>query len=176
MMASENASAGFAARIEIGDSIMGSASRHSPALRKVTSRRACTAAPALLAALALLASPAGASSDEVVRAPSGVVHVTGGVGSEAVDRLKSMEGDFNLKLAFANTAGAYLSDIKVTIVDASDRVVLDATTEGPILMANLPAGDYRVDAVSIGHPESRNITAAAGKLLTVDLRWGPGCR
>ena len=104
------------------------------------------------------------------------MYVTGGVGSEAVDRLKSMEGDFNLKLVFANTAGAYLSDIKVTIVDASGEVVLDATTEGPILMARLPAGDYRVDATSVGHPESRKITAAAGKLLTLDLRWGPGSR
>jgi hypothetical protein len=155
---------------------MGSAQHLSRTLCKAVSRHAIATALAVLAASAVLAPPAGANSDEVVRAPSGVMYVTGGVGSEAVDRLKSMEGDFNLKLVFANTAGAYLSDVKVTIVDASGQVVLDATSEGPILMAKLPAGDYRVDASFDGHPESRKITAAASRLVTVDLRWGPGSR
>ena len=155
---------------------MGSASHLSRVLGKAMSRRACTTALAVLAASAVLAPPASASSDEVVRAPSGAIYVTGGVGSEGVDRLKSMEKDFNLKLVFANTAGAYLSDVRVTIVDASGRVVLDATSEGPILMAKLPAGGYRVDATFVGHPESREIIAAARKLVTVDLRWAPDSR
>ena len=85
MTASENASAGFAARIEMEDSIMGSASHLSRALRKAMSRRARATALAVLAASALLAPPASANSDEVVCAPSGVMYVTGGVGSEAVD-------------------------------------------------------------------------------------------
>ena len=119
----------------------------------------------------MLAPPASAKSDEVVRAPSGTMYVTGGAGSEAVDLLKSMEKDFNLKLVFANTSGAYLSDVKVTIVDASGHVVLDATSEGPLLMAKLPAGGYRVDATFAGHPESRKVTVAANKLITVDFRW-----
>ncbi|MHB8494767.1 MAG: carboxypeptidase regulatory-like domain-containing protein [Casimicrobiaceae bacterium] len=176
MMAGQNASAEFAARIEIGGTIMESAQHLSRAIGKAVSRHAIATALAVLAAFAVLAPSAGANSDEVVRAPSGVMYVTGGVGSDEVDRLKSMEGDFNLKLVFANTAGAYLSDVKVTIVDASGQVVLDATSEGPILMAKLPAGDYRVDASFDGHPESRKIAAAASKLVTVDLRWGPGSR
>lgn len=104
------------------------------------------------------------------------MYVTGGIGSEAVDRLKSMEGDFDLKLVFANTAGAYLSDVKVTIVDASGRVVLNATSEGPILMAKLPPGRYRVDASFNGHAQSRKITAVARKLVTVGIQWDPGTR
>ena len=82
-----------------------------------------------------------------------------------------MERDFNLKLVFANTSGAYVSDVKVTIVDASGHVVLDATSEGPLLMAKLPAGGYRVDATFGGHQESRKVTVAANKLITVDFRW-----
>ncbi|MGC1816585.1 MAG: carboxypeptidase-like regulatory domain-containing protein [Casimicrobiaceae bacterium] len=124
----------------------------------------------------MLAPPASANGDEVARAPSGVMYVTGGVGSDAVDRLKSMEGEFNLKLVFADASGAYLSDVKVMIVDASGHVVLDATSEGPLLMAKLPAGDYRVDATFDGHRESRKISATASKLVTVDLRWAPKYR
>ncbi len=125
----------------------------------------------LLAVSAGLTPLASAKSDEVVRAPSGVMYVTGGTGSDAVDLLKSMEKDFNLKLVFANTSGAYLSDVKVTIVDASGHVLLDATSEGPLLMAKLPAGGYRLDATFGGHSESRKITVAANKLITVDFRW-----
>jgi hypothetical protein len=134
-------------------------------------RRASAVGVALLAISALLAPSARAKSDEVVHLPSGIAYVTGGVGSEATNRLKSMEKDFNLKLVLTNASGAYLSDVKVTIFDASGQVVLDATSEGPLLMARLPAGGYRVDATFGGHPESRKITVAAKTLNTVDFRW-----
>jgi hypothetical protein len=153
------------------ENIMGSALHFSRMLRNVVPRQAAAIALALLAVSAVLAPRASAKSDEVVRAPSGVMYVTGGAGSEAVDLLKSMERDFNLKLVFANTSGAYVSDVKVTIIDASGRVVLDTTSEGPLLMAKLPAGGYRVDATFGGHPESRKVTVAANKLIAVDFRW-----
>jgi hypothetical protein len=140
-------------------------------LRNVVPRHAAAFALALLAVYVMLAPPANAKSEEVVRAPSGVVYVTGGVSSEAVDLLKTMEKDFDLKLVFANSSGAYLSDVKVTIADASGHVVLDAMSEGPLLMAKLPAGSYRIDATFSGHPESHMIAVAANKLVTVDFRW-----
>jgi hypothetical protein len=152
---------------------MGSAPHFSRILRIAAPRQASAIGVALLAISALLAPSATAKSDEVVHMPSGIVYVTGGVGSEATNLLKSMEKDFNLKLVLANTSGAYLSDVKVTIFDASGQVVLDATSEGPLLMAKLPAGGYRVDATFRGHPESREITVAAKTLSTVDFRWAP---
>jgi hypothetical protein len=140
-------------------------------LCNVAQRHTSAFALALLAISVMLAPPASGKSEEVVRAPSGVMYVTGGVSSEAVDLLKSMEKDFNLKLVFANASGAFLSDVKVTIADASGHVVLDVTSEGPLLMAKLAAGSYRVDANFNGHPESHQITVAANKLVTVDFRW-----
>jgi hypothetical protein len=151
---------------------MGSAPHFSRILRIATLRQAA-AGVGLLAISALLASSASAKSDEVVHMPSGIVYVTGGVGSEAINLLKSMEKDFNLKLVFANTSGAYLSDVKVTIFDASGQVVLDATSEGPLLMAKLPVGGYRVYATLGGHPETRRITVAAKTLRIVNFRWAP---
>ena len=139
--------------------------------RKAVPRHTCAIALAMLAVSGVLAPPVSARSDEVVRAHSGVMYVTGGIGSDAVDRLKSIESDFNLKLVFANTSGAYLSDVRVTIIDASGHVALDTKSEGPILMARLPAGGYRVDATFDGRSERRKITVAASTLVTVDLRW-----
>ncbi len=152
---------------------MGSTPHFSRILRIAASRQACAIGVALLAISALVAPSASAKSDEVVHMPSGIVYVTGGVGSESTNLLKSMERDFNLKLVLANTSGAYLGDVKVTILDASGQVVLDATSDGPLLMAKLPAGGYRVDATFGGHPKSRKIAVAAKTLSTIDLRWAP---
>ena len=150
---------------------MGPAPHFSRMGRNAVPKHAAAVALALLSVSAVLAPTASAQSEEVVRAPSGVTYVTGGAGSEAVDLLKSMEKDFNLKLVFAEASGAYLSDVKVTIADASGSVVLDATSQGPLLMARLPPGSYRIDATFGGHPESRKVTVAAKKLITVDFRW-----
>ena len=152
---------------------MGSAPHFSRILRIAVPRQAPAIALALLAVATLLAPSASAKGDEVVHTPSGIAYVTGGVGSESANLLKSMEKNFNLKLVLTNTSGAYLSDVKVTIFDASGQVVLDATSEGPLLMAKLPAGGYRVDATFGGHPESRKVTVAAKTLSTVDFRWAP---
>ncbi len=112
-----------------------------------------------------------AKSEQVTQAPSGVMYVTGGASSEAVDTLKTMEKDFNLKLVFSNGAGAYLSDVKVTIADASGHTALDVTSEGPWVMAKLPAGAYTVDATFNGKTQRRNVNVAGGRLAAVDLQW-----
>ena len=140
-------------------------------VRNSIPRQVAALTAALLAVSLMFASPSAAKSDEVVRAPSGITYVSGGVGSEAVDRLKSMEKDFDLKMVFANTSGEYLSDVKLTLLDASGRVVLDVTSEGPLLMAKLPAGNYQIDATFEGHSESRKVTVATDTLRTVDFRW-----
>ena len=54
-------------------------------------------------------------------ASSGVTYVTGGAGTEAVDRLRAMEKDFNLKLVFALNNGEYLADVDVSVVDAANQ-------------------------------------------------------
>jgi len=99
------------------------------------------------------------------------MYVSGGVGTEAVELLKSIEKDFNLKVVFADKAGEYLSEVKVTITDSGGRVLLDAVTEGPLLMAKLPAGGYRIDATFDGRSERQNVRVSANKLTSVGFQW-----
>jgi hypothetical protein len=135
--------------------------------------RVMTFVAAMLLGSALLVPVASATSDEVVKAPSGVSYVSGGVSIEAIDRLRAMEKDFNLKLVFALNTGDYLADVKVTIVDASNKVLLDAMSEGPWLLAKLPAGSYQVSATYGGSAESRKVTVGSATLKTVQFRWSP---
>ena len=137
-------------------------------------RRATIGATLLLVVCAALALPAAAQNDGVTRAPSGVTYVTGGIGTDAVDRLKSMEKDFNLNLVFARTTGEYLSDVKVSIADAAGHAVLDVVSQGPWVMAKLPEGSYRIDATFGSKVQSRTVAVGGSKLVTVDLRWPPG--
>ena len=138
--------------------------------RRAMRRQAAYAAIATLICFAWVA-PASAKADEIVMASSGVTYVTGGTGTEAVDRLRAMEKDFNLKLVFALKNGEYLADVDVSVVDAANHVVLNTLSEGPLLLAKLPAGNYQVNANYRGSVERRTVAVGATTLRTVDFRW-----
>ena len=116
-------------------------------------------------------SGASAKSGQVVTSSSGVTYVSGGAGTEEIDQLRSIEKDFNLKMVFALTSGAYLAEVNVTIVDAANKVVLDTLAEGPWFLARLPAGTYQVNASYRTNVEHRTVAVGAATLSTVDFRW-----
>ena len=116
---------------------------------------------------------ARANSDDAVvqKTAGGVPYVSGGVGTDSIDRLNSLASEFNLKLVFALTSGSYVSDVKVAIADATGRTVLDTTSDGPWLLTRLPAGNYQVVATLSGNAVKRQVAVGAAKLRTVDFRW-----
>jgi hypothetical protein len=116
-------------------------------------------------------SAASADDDIIAQTASGVPYVSGGIGTESLDRLGSIVGDFNLKLVFALKSGEFVSGVRVVIADAKGKTILDATSEGPWFLAKLPPGNYRVAATLSGREEQRQIAVAATKLRTVDFRW-----
>jgi len=121
---------------------------------------------------ALISSASANSNDAVVqKTPGGVSYVSGGVGTDSIDRLNSLARDFNLKLVFALTSGSYVSDVRVAIADAKGKMMLDTTSDGPWLLTRLPAGNYQVVATLSGNTVKRQVAVGAGKLRTVDFRW-----
>ncbi len=126
---------------------------------------------ALLLCAATLVPFADANSDESVQTAGRVAYVSGGVGTTSLDRLRSLAGDFNLKLVFALKSGDYVSSVNVTIADAAGKQLLDTTSEGPWFLAKLPAGNYQVAATFAGKAEKRTVAVGSEKLKTVDFRW-----
>ena len=130
---------------------------------------------AIVAAILLGAAPvapvANAASEDIVRSAGGVAYVSGGVGTESIDRLSAMARDFNLKLVFALKSGDYLSGVNVSIANAAGKTVVDTTSEGPWFLTKLPAGNYQVVATFDGAAQKRSIAVGAEKLRTVDFRW-----
>lgn len=129
---------------------------------------ACCAAAVLLGSTTLASA---ADAEPVVQTSGSVTYVSGGVGTESLDRLSAMSSDFNLKLVFAMNSGEYVSDVRVVISDAKGQTLVDAVSNGPWFLTRLPAGTYKIVATLAGKAERREIAVAATKSATVDFRW-----
>ena len=70
---------------------------------------------------------------------------SGGVG-EDIDYIRSIQHNFDLKVLFTEMSGAYLADLPVVITDKEGTTILSTVTKGPILLVNLPAGNYDLSA------------------------------
>ncbi len=122
--------------------------------------------------VAVLSSPwACAGDDEAVTKIGDVTYASGGTGEESRERMAAIARDFNLKLVFALESGAYLSAVQVAIADASGNALLQTTTNGPIFLAKLPAGAYRVVATLGEKRLERKLAVAYDKQTVFYFRW-----
>lgn len=123
-------------------------------------------AGALALGLAVLAgtTPAQALKSEV---QNGIPVVTGGVGVPETQALHRMRFKHTLRVTTANTrTGKYLSDCRIVVATQAGRVLVDATPEGPMLMARLPAGYYWLRATCKGRTQERVVLVVPEKYVT----------
>lgn len=102
---------------------------------------------------------------------NGTAFVSGGVGDDAMAELTRIEDKFDLKLYLVGQSGAYLSDIKITIIDGQGKGVVLTTADGPVLMADLPTGTYQITGEKNGDRITQTISISRGKLRTIYLRF-----
>lgn len=80
--------------------------------------------------------------------------------------------DFSLKLVFALRSGPYVAGVNVIIFDESGAKVVDAFSEGPWFLVDLPPGTYRVVATRKGGQAAAAMVAiTAGRQKRVFLTW-----
>lgn len=129
--------------------------------------------------LLALAPIAGAAQDlaydiNVQTAPSGFKYVTGGVGDAEQAIMSSRFSDFSFKLVNVKSGpeAAYVSEVHVVIMkDQGNEKVLETTTDGPWLIANLPPGDYTVKAMFEGVTKTKHITLHEGANQRMVIDW-----
>src|SRR5712692_12042101 len=107
----------------------------------------------------------------VLEARAEVPYISGGVGADAREEILAKESEYNLKIIVAATSGDYLADVKIVIDSARNERVLDATMEGPILLARLTPGTYTVKATSDAQTQAKSVTIPAQGMRQVDFRW-----
>jgi hypothetical protein len=103
--------------------------------------------PKSATAIALIAA-ALCTTSAFAAGESPIKFISGGASVEDFTALNQQAGDYSLKLLFAaKGSGAYLADVEVSVLALPAReVVLETRTEGPMLLAALPAGRYQVTA------------------------------
>lgn len=137
--------------------------------------RICSIAIGVATALAASGPALGAADglpyNDIRSATGGVSFVTGGIGVEAQERLNSRADDFNLKLVFTLEEGNYIADVDVAVRDSSGRTVIEETADGPLFLAKLPAGQYKISATYDGKTRTRGVRVGEQGLRTAYLRW-----
>ncbi len=120
----------------------------------------------------VLASPQSVSAAPLsIQDYQGIRYVTGGVGQDERDYLKSVKQQFNLGLMFAASGGAYLSDVHITVTDSHGGTVLDAVADGPYFYAALPAGSYTITASVERLSQQRRVNIGSGRFTQADFYW-----
>ena len=97
--------------------------------------------------------------------------VSGGVSLNARDNMRGQTGDHNVKLVFSLNTGNYVSDVQVKVTDASGRTVIDDVSNGPWLMAKLPAGTYTATATYNGKAVTQRFSVGKTGMRTANFRW-----
>lgn len=121
-----------------------------------------------LAALAVLGSLLSAGT---AHAYVNVPVMSGGVGENSRTAIENLQNDFSLKVVFTGNQGIYLSDVSVQILDRTGNVVVNNVTQGPILLAGLPAGRYTMQANVGGHVQRQTFTVGEHSLKTLHMRF-----
>ena len=96
---------------------------------------------------------------------------SGGIGDESVAEMRVKQAEFNLKFVFTLMEGDFVADVAVKIADSKGKVVLEKTSEGPVFMTKLPAGQYEATLTFDGVAQTRKFAVGAKGMRTEQLRW-----
>ena len=109
---------------------------------------------------------------EPPRTQGDVTYVSGGVGSDSIQAMREIERGYNLRLMFAIAgSGEYLADVRVKLVDAKGRTVLDAVSDGPYFFAKVPPGRYQVVAETEGDAKTRSVDISPSGAVSQSFYW-----
>jgi len=137
---------------------------------------------AILVATVMLVAPAIDAQDYAAlnplpseRTQGAVTYLSGGVGHDEALAFRQLEANYPLALEFITNGASgveFLANVNVTITDRKGGVVLQATSPGPLFLARLPDGSYKVTvAAETGAPKERNVVIAGRKHEHIVFQW-----
>jgi hypothetical protein len=132
----------------------------------------------LIAIVALCAAPyvlAQSESLPAAQSQAGVKYVHGGIGKDESDAMLRESKNYPLSLVFSGgKSNNYLANIDLRVRDGAGKTVLQTTAEGPIVLVDLPAGKYVVDAQYRDKMVTRTIELSGKTPKRVDFHWTDG--
>lgn len=129
--------------------------------------------PVLAISLALLCGPLFAQDAPLPTAtdPHGTPYISGGVGDAELQQVKAASKSFNLKLILAEKSGSFAADVAIAVFDRKGNTVLEVPAAGPLLLAKLAPGTYRISATYEGHRIEKRVTVPAQGQTSASYYW-----
>lgn len=122
----------------------------------------------------LAVQPGAAQGLPPEQASGNVTYLSGGITMEEAAAFKAAAARYSLVLELGVAAvprAEYLSDVDVSVTDAAEREVLRTRTDGPFLLAQLPAGTYRIRASHNGLVKSQSVQIVPGQSRYISWIW-----
>ncbi len=92
---------------------------------------------------------------------NGIAVLSGGVGMADRAQIEAQQNNYSTKIVFSGQGGAFVSGVMVNVKDSKGNGLVTTTTDGPILLVNLPKGSYTVEATVEGTTKTSKITATS---------------
>jgi hypothetical protein len=103
---------------------------------------------------------------------NGISYISGGIGDEEKEQLIIQEAQFNLRLLLTSTDGAFYSNVRMELKDASGKVLVSIGDAGPYVYLTVPTGAYTVDVTSAkGSAKSTSIKVPAKSPVKTQIRF-----
>jgi hypothetical protein len=125
----------------------------------------------LAAVLLTVGAVAPAFADLLPVQQGAVTYISGGIGADEIEIMKSSIGAYNLLVSNSEKDGSFTAGIDITIRDGHGRVVLNAKDTGPLLYVKLPLGDYTLDALYHGVENVRDVTIGPKRPNEANFIW-----
>lgn len=133
-----------------------------------TPLRLALASSVAIAAAALLAGPALAADEMVIRTMGPVSYVCGGIAADEQQQLAAQQKNFNMGLLFTQgERGEFLADVAVKMTREGHEVA-SFTASGPKCLIKAPQGSYNIEATYKGQAKSVNVSTGT---YNAQLRW-----
>ncbi|WP_284618225.1 carboxypeptidase regulatory-like domain-containing protein [Aquabacterium humicola] len=128
-------------------------------------------APWLAGALALAiagSTLAGPAADQ----QGAVRSLSGGIGADEARAMKEAAPGYPLALTFSRPDGAFVADISLRVRDAGGRTVYEAKGVGPMVLLDMPAGRYVIEATHPdGRQQQRSVSLDGKRHAAVSMTW-----
>ena len=102
---------------------------------------------------------------------NGIAFENGGWSIGSADAIKARAGQFPVMLVFAWTEGSYLSDVNVQVVNGKGDRLLSLNNLGPLVLIDLPNGDYMINVERNGKPQSRRVNVGSTTRTKAVFHW-----
>jgi hypothetical protein len=106
-----------------------------------------------------------------VRHDNGISYVSGGVDDAEQQALRKASHQFNLQLTLANKAGDYLGGADIRINNQAGKTVLATQSDGPLFLAKLPPGKYKLHATAEGKTLARETKVEQHGQRQIVMTW-----